>query len=94
MNSDVARQLGSLEVMGATLELPSSLPRSSSKLPPNQKCVAGCRCRRHHNGGNRHTPESRAKIAETLRRRTETDPAWREHLRRIAVERWERDRIA
>jgi hypothetical protein len=59
-----------------------------STTTTSRKCVEGCRCGRH-----RKKPlEVRVAIATTLRRRIQNDPSAREHMARIARERWERER--
>lgn len=58
------------------------------KRRTRRKCDAGCTCGRHTPKARKpHTPETRAKISATLKRRTETDADWREHLLRISRQR-------
>lgn len=76
-----------------------------STTTTSRKCVEGCRCGRHRKRtpterkklatalrGQTRSPETRARIAAARRQKIENDPAERLHMRRIARERWERER--
>ncbi len=60
---------------GFVVTRPGSLFRTESGLSRGVESTVldGLYVRRHSNGGKKHTTETRAKIAETLRRRSQDD---------------------
>ncbi len=66
---------GSGDSFGFVVTRPGSLFRTESGLSRGVESTVldGLYVRRHSNGGKKHTTETRAKIAETLRRRSQDD---------------------